>query len=58
VQVGAQRQQVLSRELVGEEREALWNNVVLAQAPKVARYAQRAHRTIPVAILTPLSQSG
>jgi deazaflavin-dependent oxidoreductase (nitroreductase family) len=58
VRVGARRQQVLARELVGEERDALWNNVVLTQAPEVARYAQRAQRTIPVAILTPLGDSG
>ena len=54
VRVGAKRQQVQPRELVGEERDAMWNNVVLTQAPEVAKYARRANRTIPVAILKPL----
>jgi len=54
VQTGAKRQLVRPRELVGEERDAMWHNVVLAQAPEVAKYAQRANRTIPVAVLAPL----
>lgn len=39
------------RELLGEERDAMWRDVVLAQAPEVDRYARRAGRTIPVAVL-------
>jgi hypothetical protein len=39
------------RELLGEERDRRWNEVVLARAPEVAKYARRAGRTIPVAIL-------
>jgi hypothetical protein len=31
----------------------MWNEVVLAQAPEVAKFARRAGRTIPVAILEP-----
>jgi hypothetical protein len=54
VRVGAKRQQVRPREVVGEERDEMWNNVVLAQEPEVAKYARRANRTIPVAILKPL----
>ena len=54
LRVGAKRQQVRPRELVSQERDAMWNNVVLAQAPEVAKYAQRANRTIPVALLMPL----
>jgi len=54
VQIGAKRQLVRPRELLGEERDAMWNNVVLAQAPEVAKYAQRANRTIPVGVLAPL----
>jgi deazaflavin-dependent oxidoreductase (nitroreductase family) len=57
IQVGAIRQQVRPRELFGKERDTIWNHVVLTQTPEVARYAQRAHRTIPVAILTPLPDS-
>lgn len=53
VQVKAQRLQVRPRELVGEERDAMWRDVVLAQAPEVVKYARRAGRTIPVAVLEP-----
>ncbi len=35
------------------ERGRLWNDVVLAQAPWRQRYAARAGRVIPVAVLTP-----
>ena len=51
VQVGARRLTARSRELLGEERDRTWNEVVLAQAPEVAKYARRADRTIPVAVL-------
>lgn len=51
VQVGARRLTARPRELLGEERDRTWNEVVLAQAPEVAKYARRAGRTIPVAIL-------
>lgn len=54
VRVGAKRQQVQPRELVGQERDTMWNNVVIAQAPEGEKYAQRANRTIPVALLTRL----
>jgi len=54
VQTGAKRQLVRPRELLGEERDAMWETVVLAQAPEVARYAHRANRAIPVAVLAPL----
>jgi F420H(2)-dependent quinone reductase len=39
------------RELHGEEREAMWRDVILAEAPEVEKYARRAGRTIPVAVL-------
>jgi deazaflavin-dependent oxidoreductase (nitroreductase family) len=54
VQVGARRLQCRPRELVGAERDAIWRDLVLARAPQVARYARRAGRTIPVAVLAPL----
>lgn len=54
VQVGARRLQCRPRELVGDERDAAWRDVVLARAPEVARYARKAGRTIPVAVLAPL----
>ena len=54
VQVRARRFRARPREVLGEERDRMWNEVVLAQAPEVAKLAHRAHRTIPVAILEPL----
>jgi deazaflavin-dependent oxidoreductase (nitroreductase family) len=54
VQIRAKTLQVRPRELLGEERDAAWKDVVLAQAPEVEKYAQRAGRTIPVALLRPV----
>jgi len=53
VQVMARHLRVRPRELVGAERGAMWNDVVVAQAPDVAKYARKAGRTIPVAVLQP-----
>lgn len=55
VQVRATHQTMRPRELVGAERDAMWNGVVLTRAPAVARYARRAGRVIPVAVLKPVS---
>ncbi len=41
------------RVLEGEERDRAWRDVVLARAPEVRRYADRAGRVIPVAVLVP-----
>lgn len=54
VQVRARRLRVRPRELVGGERDEMWNDVVLTQVPEVAKYARRAGRTIPVAVLEPV----
>lgn len=54
VQVKAEHLQVRPRELVGQERANVWMDVVLAQAPEVAKYARKARRTIPVAVLQPV----
>jgi deazaflavin-dependent oxidoreductase (nitroreductase family) len=54
VQIEAKTIPVRPRELLADERDAAWNNVVLGQAPEVAKYAQRAGRTIPVALLEPI----
>lgn len=51
VQVGADRFRARPQELVGAERDTMWNDTVLAQAPEVAKYARKAGRTIPVAVL-------
>ena len=42
------------RELTADERNTAWHEIVLAQAPQAARYARRARRVIPVALLEPL----
>jgi deazaflavin-dependent oxidoreductase (nitroreductase family) len=55
VQIGAKTLQVRPRELLAEERGTAWNSVVLVQAPEVQKYAQRARRTIPVALLEPIA---
>lgn len=54
VQVRARRMRVRPRELFDAERDDMWNDVVLAQAPGVAKYAKRAGRVIPVAVLEPI----
>ncbi len=54
VQVRARRLRGRPRELVGGQRDAMWNDGVLAQAPEIAKYARRAGRTIPVAVLEPV----
>jgi deazaflavin-dependent oxidoreductase (nitroreductase family) len=55
VQVRARRLRARPRELVGDERDTVWNQVVLARAPEVAKYEKRAGRTIPVAVLEPVA---
>ena len=54
VQVRERLLQVRPRELVGSERDAVWTGVVLARVPEIAKYARKAGRTIPVAVLEPL----
>jgi deazaflavin-dependent oxidoreductase (nitroreductase family) len=53
IQVGSERLRARPRELVGQERDTMWRDVVLTRAPEVAKYAHRAGRTIPVAVLAP-----
>jgi deazaflavin-dependent oxidoreductase (nitroreductase family) len=55
LQVHAERMRATARELEGEERDLVWNDVVLAKLPGVAKYARKAGRTIPVAVLTPMA---
>jgi deazaflavin-dependent oxidoreductase (nitroreductase family) len=54
VQVRERQFAARPRELYGEERDAMWRDTILAQAPEVNRYAQKAGRTIPVAVLEPV----
>ena len=51
IEVGDRRMSVVPRELVGPERDAAWATI-LASRPGVARYARKAGRTIPVALLS------
>jgi deazaflavin-dependent oxidoreductase (nitroreductase family) len=51
VQVRAETFTARPRELVGDERDTVWQDVILARAPEVAKYARKAGRTIPVAVL-------
>ena len=53
--LGRQRSQVEAREVEGAERDALWRDVVLAQAPQRLRYEKKSRRVIPIAVLTPSS---
>lgn len=53
VQVRERQFAARPRELHGEERDAMWRDVILAQAPEVSRNAQKAGHAIPVAVLEP-----
>jgi deazaflavin-dependent oxidoreductase (nitroreductase family) len=55
VQVHARKLRARPRELVGEERDHAWNDVILPAAPAVEKFARKAGRTIPVAVLAPVS---
>ncbi len=61
VQIGRERFKARARELVGDARSVMWTETILDQAPEVARYARKARRTIPIALLEelePLSATG
>ena len=48
---------VSPRELVGDERDTMWRDLILAAAPRVSKYAKRAGRVIPVALLMPVDDT-
>jgi deazaflavin-dependent oxidoreductase (nitroreductase family) len=54
VQVRERHFEARARELSGDEREAMWRDTILVEAPEVARYERKAGRTIPVAVLEPV----
>lgn len=54
VQVRERRFEATVRELRGDERDAMWRDTILTEAPEVIRYAHKAGRTIPVAVLEPV----
>ena len=51
----AERQQrdVDARIAGSDERDELWQDVVLTRAPFFDKYAERSGRVIPIAVLTP-----
>lgn len=51
-QLGQEHLQLHREVLDGDERDRVWRDVVLAQAPGVEKYERKAGRTIPVARLT------
>ncbi|RZU18874.1 deazaflavin-dependent oxidoreductase (nitroreductase family) [Kribbella rubisoli] len=54
VQIGAEHTQMRMRELTGAERGTIWTDVILREDPGIGRFATKARRTIPVAVLEPL----
>jgi deazaflavin-dependent oxidoreductase (nitroreductase family) len=54
VQIKAKTLQVRPHEVIGMQRDKAWNDIILARAPEVAKHAERAGRTIPVALLEPI----
>jgi deazaflavin-dependent oxidoreductase (nitroreductase family) len=54
VEVGTRGTDVHAQVLEGAERDRVWREVVLAQAPQVAKYERKAGRKIPVAVLRPV----
>lgn len=57
VQVRERRFMARARELLGDERDQAWQGIILARAPEAARYARKAGRVIPVAVLEPVSEA-
>ncbi|WP_169312492.1 nitroreductase/quinone reductase family protein [Nakamurella multipartita] len=54
VQIRDRHLRVWPHEVTGPDRDAMWRDVVLAAAPEVAKYATKAGRTIPIAVLVPI----
>jgi deazaflavin-dependent oxidoreductase (nitroreductase family) len=56
VQIGAKHNLMHPRELIGPERHTVWTNVILREDPGIGRFATKAKRTIPVAVLEPVEK--
>jgi deazaflavin-dependent oxidoreductase (nitroreductase family) len=55
IEVGSTpRRNVGVRILRAEERDRVWNDVVLASVPAFAKYETKSGRTMPLALLTPV----
>ena len=53
VQIGAVHTSMCARELTGPELHTVWTDVILREDPRIGRFATKARRTIPVAVLKP-----
>ncbi|MFI5697341.1 nitroreductase/quinone reductase family protein [Kribbella sp. NPDC051586] len=56
VRIGAEHTQLRAREPAGAERSTIWTDVILREDPGIGRFATKARRTIPVAVLEPLEE--
>ena len=54
VRIGTRTLRARTRELHGEERDAVWRDVVLTRTPAFGRYEEKTHRPMPLALLTPI----
>lgn len=54
IQVRDRHLEVRVHEVLGEERDLMWRETILVGAPGVDRYARKAARPIPVAVLDPI----
>jgi deazaflavin-dependent oxidoreductase (nitroreductase family) len=55
LQIGEEQFDAGARLIEGGERDQLWQDVVVAQAPHFAKYTDKSGRTIPLAHLVPHS---
>lgn len=55
IHVGEMQRDVDVRIAEGAERDELWREVVVKQAPSFAKYEEKSGRAIPIALLTPRS---
>lgn len=53
IQIGAEKTDVQARVSEPTERDQLWRDVVLAEAPFFAGYQEKCDRVIPIAVLNP-----
>jgi deazaflavin-dependent oxidoreductase (nitroreductase family) len=57
VQDGPEKQQMVAREITGDEKRAWWERAVAA-FPPYAKYQERAEREIPVFVAEPVDGNG
>jgi deazaflavin-dependent oxidoreductase (nitroreductase family) len=56
IQLGDRQYDAEARVAEGADRDRLWADVVLARAPFFAKYEEKAGRSIPVAVLSPVAE--